>query len=377
MGATKDVCLRSTGIPLGVTSETARAVLARGFRRQPVSQERIDKMMVIRVYVLGYIDKFGSVEDKCEWEQFFAQLIPEEPLTENNCPLLFDTYLHKLFEEYGGPPRRKCRNHCRPRETLSKYTEPMVFPESAWSQGERDASAQYAVSTDTTNSILVSKGDLKRVPKKRGRKVLKGDSGMSLHLKGETAKKGSSKRCVTILDDKATKKRGRQKKKAKSAPPSSDNEESVCSGSTVSSTYAPSMKSGDDSDLGSGFALSDTDAGSVTSAVSSNFSTTDLTEFPVQMKFKELGNSYKDKVGKRFRDTETDVLYRIISLCRYDNDDVIGERGKLLLVEKLCFKYIPDETSLSDEDFDVEDIETSLCSEMMSDTCDWVQWLEE
>ena len=360
-GKGKQLVLRSKGIPLGITPENARAVLDKGFRRQPVKQEKIDKLKVIKAYVLGYIDKLGTHDDKHEWEEFFNKIIPTEPLTEGNCPLSHDSYLHKLYAEYGGPPRRKSRVHERTRCTLSKYTEPMVFPEAAFTQEERDTTAQFAVSHDFTNNLLVEKGDLKRVSKKRTRKTLKDDKQRVKIL-------APKKRCRTSKMSKS-----KQKKKAKWASVS-DDEESLCSGSTMSSTYAPSMKSGDDSDLGCGF--SDTEDGSIASTVDSSFSISDVPKLPERMKCKEIATSYKAKIGKRFRDLENGVVYRIFGLCKLDNDDFY-ERSTYL-VDKLMFKYHADNVCPEDEDFDVaEDIETTLCSEMMDATCNSVQWLEE
>jgi hypothetical protein len=381
MGDTRELIMRSDGIPLGITHESAKAVLKKGFYRQRVSQERIDKLKLIRAYVIAYIEQFGSVDDKHEWIEFFKKIIPAAPVTRDNSAPIFTSYLHLLYAEYGGTPRRKSRHHCRRRDSLSKYTEPMVFPEAAWTQGERDASAQYAVSTDFDKRLLYDKGDLKRVPKKRKRKALKDNSSASQQLEAKASEKGSrQKRATIIAGDTAPKKRGRPKQRRKSET-SSDDEQSFCSGSTLSSTTcAPSMKSNDDSDIGSGFGLSDTDdCGSVASTVDSDFSMTDVVKISANIKFKELANSYQAKVGKLFEDTDNHVVYRIIGLCRLDNDDMLGERGKVRFVDKLLFKYVPNDissSSVDDDEFDINDIEKSLCSEMMDDNCNWVRWLE-
>ena len=321
---------------------------------------------------MAYIDKCGSPEDKHEWDNFFKKIIPQAPLTEGNCPLRHDSYLHKLYAEYGGPPRRKCRDHERTRYPISKFTEPMVFPGAAYTKIERDATAQFAVSQDFTNSLLVDKGDLKRTTKKRNRKALKDNSGTLVQLE-----KTKTRRVKISVP----KKRGRPKKMTKSTPRKeaklarvSEDEESFCSGTTLSSEYAPSMKSGDDSDLGFGF--SETEDGSIASTVGSSLSISDILKLPERMKCKERASSYQAKVGKLFRDLENNVVYRILGLCRLDNDDYLSERSKLL-VDKLMFKYIDNEISLEDNDFDIaEDIETTPCSEMM-DECPWVEWLEE
>ena len=381
--------MRSQGVPLGITSETARSVLRTGFRRQPVKEEKILKLRFIQRYVLTYIKSFGTDEDTIAWNNFFTQYIPEVPVGDHNSVPQHDTYLHKLFNEYGGDPRRKCREHFKPRETISKYTEPMVFPEAAWDQLARDTAAAYAVSMDTSNSLLKCKGDLKRVPRKRKRKALKDSSGDKELLDDKSAKSGPTGEVrvkvillyiimlllVIIFYFKAKntpRKRGRPRK-VKFAD--EEDEVSAFSDSTEATSYAPSLKSNCDSDLESDFPFCD-DNSSACSSIQSDYSTTDLAELPSTMKHRDIGASYQSKIGRKFKDIENGKVYRVISLCKYLDDDVLADPTKKLLVDKLCFKYIEDDILLTDDEFDVEDVEISLCSEMMvsSDEC-WVEWL--
>ena len=139
--------------------------------------------------------------------------------------------------------------------------------------------------------------------------------------------------------------------------------------STAESSVAHSMKSNDDSDLGSGLPSESEEI-----SVASNFSTTDITVLPKKMKHRDLAASYFEKVGKRFKDLGECITYRVISVCRFDDPAGLIDAGRPLAYQ-LCFKYINDELELGDLE-DSADMETSLCCEMMDDNCNWVLWLE-
>jgi hypothetical protein len=128
------------------------------------------------------------------------------------------------------------------------------------------------------------------------------------------------------------------------------------------------MKSGDDSDLGSGFPSEAPDD----SSIGSNFSTTDMAidMLPKRMKHREVAESFYAKVGKRFKDVEDDVIYRVLSVCRFDEPIEAGT----VLVDQLCFRYINDDLEINDIN-DIDDIERSLCCEMVADNS-WAQWLD-
>jgi hypothetical protein len=338
-----------------VTPEKAQAVLRTGFTRQSVSEKSITDLGVNRAFVLMYIRKFGSEEDLKFWVDFFDRIVPKQALNRNNCTPSEDSYLHKLAAEYGGPARRKCREHLKWRPTISDYSEAMVFPEAPWTQSERDAAAQYAVSTNSR--LLYTRSDVKRVVKRK-----------------------EKKKNVTIaeIDNTSNKKRERKpkasstpsKKKRKAAKTVKEADDlSISSRSTAESSFTYSLKSGSGSDLESNL-FSDRDDFSVCS----NYSTTDVSVLPTRMKHKDFAESFFNKVGKRFKDLSNNITYRIISVCRFDDPVGVLEGGKPLAYQ-LCFKYINDELTIDDVN-DVDDIETSLCYEMLDDDCDWLEWLE-
>ena len=353
MGGEKLLKLRSSGVPLGITPAKARAILARGFHRHEVCESNISELAVAHAFVKMFVANFGAPEDALSWEHFFDHYIPQEPVNRNNSAPIHDTYLHKLFAEYGGEPRRKDREHLRYRKTISSYSESLVFPEAPWSQAERDATAQYAASMD--KSLLFDKGDLKRVVKRKKKVTI---------LDKEASDKPPA------LAKKATRK---QRKKARRAKIVVDIDDALSAStqSTAVSSVAYSMKSGDDSDLGSGFA-SELSSCCDGNSVASEFSVTDLTEVPKKMKFKDIAETYFAKIGTRFKDLENDVIYRVVRVSRVDQEVAGKERN--LVIDKLCFRYINDELDLSDLT-DPEDIEYSLCSEMMEG--DWVKWLDD
>ena len=366
MGAEREVRLRSSGIPIGVTPAKSRAIMEKGFVRQPVLASDISEIAVVQACVLLYVKKFGSTNDVNFWEEFFKKVVPEEELNKDNCPRRHDSYLHKLYAEYGGPARRKDRTHLNPRATISDYSEAMVFPEAPWNQSERDAAAQYAVSSDSR--LLYTKADVKRVVKRK--------------KKGEGKEKDNTKSVSIVEPEKAipkeAKRRGRkpkQEKKATAGPKRRrkmielGDDSSVDTHSTAETSFTYSMKSADDSDLGSGFPSEIEDT-----SIASNFSTSDITVLPKRMKHKELGLSYLQKVGKRFIDLGDGNTYRVVSVCRFDDPAGIIDSGRPLAYQ-LCFKYINDDLELSDLE-DSGDMETSLCFEMMDADCEWVQWLE-
>jgi hypothetical protein len=145
---------------------------------------------------------------------------------------------------------------------------------------------------------------------------------------------------------------------------------SACSSSTGASTYAPSMKSGDDSDIGSynGWEPSTCDESSVVTD-NSDYSYIDLDSIPKNMKGKDIAETYWDMVGKRFQNTEDDELYRIMNVCEYD----FGGRSNMRMLEKLCFQFALAELTVTVVTSD--DLEIGLCSEMMD--CDWVRWVDK
>ena len=337
MGGTREVKLRSTGIPIGVTPERAQAVIRKGFTRQSVSEKSIADLGVNRAFVLLYIRKFGSAEDVQLWVDFFDRIVPKEALNRSNCALSEDSYLHKLVAEYGGPARRKSREHLKWRPTISDFSEAMVFPGAPWTQSERDAAAQYAVSTNS--KLLYTRADVKRVVKRKEKKK------------------------VTIAEAATPKKRGRKPKQNKiSSTPSKkkqkatktaeeDDDLSISSRSTTESSIAYSLKSGAGSDLDSvsSFAYSmksgagsDLDSGSFSekdeSSVASNYSTTDISVLPTRMKHKDFAESFFKKVGKRFKDLSNGITYRIISVCRFEDQvGVVRARYNSIAIVLLTF----------------------------------------
>ena len=369
MGAERDVMLRSKGIPIGVTPAKARAILERGFIRQEVTQKSLNDLAVVRACLLIYNRKFGSPTDVASWTEFFENHVPKEPLNRRNCLPSKTSYLHQLFEKYGGDPRRKDRKYLIPRPTISDYSEAIVFPDAPWTQTERDAAAQFAVSTKPT--LLYTKNDLRRVVVRKTKKVEKIEESVENRAVGKRARKKSLKKNVTIMVDMTT--ADQAVKKPKSSKRSRrhvdvDEELSVSSQSTGASSYTFSMKSGDNSDLGSGFPSEAPDD----SSIATNFSTTDMAMdmLPKRMKHREVAESYYAKVGKRFKDIEDDVIYRVLSVCRFDE---LIEAGTML-VDQLCFRYINDDLEISDI-YDIDEMETSLCCEMMMDNS-WAQWLD-
>ena len=368
MGAERNVRLRSKGIPIGVTPAKARAILDRGFIRQEVTQQSINDLAVVRACLLIYNRKYGSPADVESWTDFFENHVPKEPLNRTNCHPRKSSYLHKLFEEYGGEARRKDRNYLIRRPTISDFSESMVYPSAPWTQSERDASAQFAVSTNPT--LQYTKNDLRKVVvrKKKNKDQQIEENGEKKAI-GKRAVKERNK-SVTIKEAQATTDKGSKKlNKAKRRRKVVDvDEESVDTQSTGASSFTYSLKSKDDSDLDSGFPSTAADD----SSIGSNFSTTDVAMdvLPKRMKHREVAESFYAKVGKRFKDAENNVIYRVLSVCRHDEPI---ERGSIL-VDQLCFRYIVDDLEISDID-DIDDIESSLCCEMMADNS-WAQWLD-
>ena len=124
-------------------------MIEKAFFRQPVSEDAISRVNVARTFVLEFTKKFGAPSDVEQWKAFFDEHIPNHSMDKSNSPGMTDTYLHKLYNEYGGPPRRKNRDAFKPRANINGFSEALVFPGAPWSKGERDACAQYAVSKDS------------------------------------------------------------------------------------------------------------------------------------------------------------------------------------------------------------------------------------
>jgi hypothetical protein len=373
-GAKRQFSLRSKGIPLGITPSRARAMMVAGFHRQPVSQEKLEELACAQGHVCQFVDAFGTAENVVEWEAFFNKVTPKSPISAGSSSIEeSDNWLNKLYTEYGGDARRKDRSHLRERDTLTKYSEPCSWPDSPWTASERDKAAEYAVATDTTKALLVERSDLKRkrrpkppgalpldIPSVKNQRKVK----PKVKYAGIINKVLSDCESTGLLQSKKKKsKRGRPKKAV-----DIDDEESACSASTGVSSFAPSMKSGDDSDIGYNdglWDLSTCDESSVTTDIS-DYSYIDLPSVPANMKGKGEAQMFWKMIGKRFLNTEEDdEMYRIISVCEYD----FGDSTRML--DKLCFRYALDNLDSPTTD----DLEIALCSEMM-DT-EWVQWLKD
>ena len=377
--------LRSKGIPLGVTPVTATAMIRSCFFRQPVTRESLDEMACTQGNVCKFVDSYGSAEDACEWESFFKTLIPDNPIARGTVPVEeCEHWLLKLYNEFGGPPRRKSTEHLRERLTLSTYTEPCTWPTAPWSQLDRDQSAEYAIATDVNSSLVLERTDLKRkrkktvgakpvpLPSRKGAKKKPGKS-VSIHLiRSDCDSDGS-------MQSPKKKPRGRP---PKAKPRHSDRSDtslhskanididdcmSACSSSTGASTYAPSMKSGDDSDIGS-FKYWEPSTCDESSVITDNsdYSYIDLDSIPKNMKGKDIAETYWNMIGRRFQNAEDDEVYRIVNVCEYD----FGRTGMRML-EKLCYRFaLADLTEVT-----TDDLEIGLCTEMMD--CDWVDWLPD
>ncbi len=253
---------------------------------------------------------------------------------------------------------------------MSDYVEALVFPESAWSQTERDSAALYAATADPR--MLYTKADVKRVLKPRAKKSKEGKT-VTIDENNNGAKKRGRK---PKIDNKATSSSTIQKKTRTPKRKKKEDESSIgsiCSHSSGESSFTYSMKSADNSDIGSGFpSESERDD---TSTIATDYSTTDIDVLPKRMKHKDLAQTYLAKRGKRFKDLDNGITYKVISVCKYDNSSEVFEDGKKPLAYQLCFKYIDAEMDLNEID-DIDDIEISLCSTMMSSDCDWVEWLD-
>ena len=358
-------------------------MLKHRFPRQAVTAASIEELACCQANVCSFVDSYGCAADVREWNTFFEEIIPKDPIAQGTLPIKdSDNWLLKLYTEFGGPPKRKSTEHLRERETLSKFAEPCHWPDAPWSKSERDKTAEYAIATDVNSSLLIERTDIKRkrknsagakpvlVPKRKNTKSKK--KKVTIH----PARSDGDSACS--MQSPRKKPRGRPPKNKPVLPNSDmsvcssvdvDDCMSACSVSTGISSLASSKLDCGDSDIDpSGYweaSTCDDECSVVTDA--SDYSYINLPDIPANMKGKDVAQAFWKMIGRRFLNADDDEEYIIIHVCEIDYG---GTRATRML-DKLCFRYalaaLPTVTT--------DDLEIALCSEMMD--CDWVCWLED
>ena len=375
---------RSNGFPMGLTPEKAVEMLRNGFKCQSTNGRRIADLNVIKASVLSILDE----AEAAKWRDFFDLYVPKTPNEGKWSEVISDSWLHKLYAEFGGPPRRKCRKYSRKRRTVADIADAMTWSYGSLTAKERESILSYAQAVDKDKTLLIETGDVTRVYTKQ-ELIENFEEGLVYELdldapetpqddkaaekivaggKRQAATKPATKQAPRKAPRKqvsiAAKKTPAHtvKKKPKKNPV--DDEASACSSSTGISSYAPSMLSRDDSDLSHIGFLDEggnSDVDSRCSGISTDYSYTPREHCPIALQ-KKHEKEYWSRVGARFFNPEDNITYQIINVVTYDNMD--GSLGS-----RLSYRYRPTETNDDDE----ANIDISLCSEMVD--CDWVQWL--
>jgi hypothetical protein len=358
-------------------------MLEHGFSRQAVTAANIEELRCCQANVCSFVEAQGCPAYVSEWDAFFEEIIPKNPIAQGTVPIKdSDNWLLKLYNKFGGPPRRKNIEHLRERETLSKFSEPCSWPDAPWTHSERDATAQYAIATDVNSSLLIERTDVKRKRKKSagGKPVLVPTRKNTKSKKMNVTLMSTHSDCDSTGSFQPSKKKPRGRPPKKSKPVLSNSDISLCSSvdlddcvsacsdSTGISSLASSKLDRGDSDIDATGCWEASTGDEECSVVTDNsdYSYINLPDVPTHMKGKDIAEAYWKMIGRQFMNTDDDEVYTIIHICEFD----FGKRAKRML-DKLCFRYAPAHLATVTTD----DLEIALCSEMMN--CDWVQWVEE
>lgn len=109
VGENETFVMKADGVPLDVTVDATRRMIEEGFTPQKVKATAKAKLKETLEHILQVVNLCGTREDMEEWRDFFNKniFIRFEELDIN----LFDSYLHLLYNEFGGEMRRKDRTY--------------------------------------------------------------------------------------------------------------------------------------------------------------------------------------------------------------------------------------------------------------------------